>query len=177
MNIVRNYSHHAYFGGWSEGNDFEIEGLTNSVIEHNVIYGSSWPIRGGGSGLEFRYNLVLQAGHEWMQPDAGISIHHNVFVGGDCDQGGLLSYADPANTDGTVINISNNTIDPMLSSDMTAAIVVDASSPTVNINSNAFVNISTRDIDSESGPTVTILGDCHQRLQRVLWSSNVQLFR
>lgn len=105
VQIRRNYSHHVYYGGWSQGSNFELGGGTGVVAEHNVIFGSSWPVRGVAG--EFRYNLVLEAGHEWLWADHdGGAIHHNVFIGGDADVGGLYVVYAPQN-----VRIFNNTID------------------------------------------------------------------
>ena len=104
LQVRRNYSHHAYRGGWSQGNNFEIDGAT-VVVEWNVIYGSSWPVRGVGG--EFRYNLVLEAGHQWLwATKTNASVHHNIFVGGDADIGGIYVLYNPTN-----VRIFNNTID------------------------------------------------------------------
>src|SRR6185503_2813453 len=52
---------------------------TNALAEHNVIRGGSWPVE-NASG-EFRYNLVIHAGHSCVrQPQSGARIHHNVFM-------------------------------------------------------------------------------------------------
>ena len=103
--IRGNYSHHIYYGGWSQGANFELGGDSDVVTEHNVITGSSWPIRGIAG--EFRYNLVLDAGHQWLWAgDSGCSIHHNVFIGGEADVGGIYILYDPQG-----VEIYNNTID------------------------------------------------------------------
>jgi hypothetical protein len=105
VQIRRNYSHHVYYGGWSQGSNFELGGGGGVVAEHNVIIGSSWPVRGVAG--EFRYNLVLEAGHQWLWADHdGGSIHHNVFIGGEADVGGLYVLYAPQN-----VRIFNNTID------------------------------------------------------------------
>jgi hypothetical protein len=138
--VKRNYSHHVYVGGWSQGANFEIFDTAASTIEHNVIYDSSWPVRGGGAGTEFRYNLVLMAGHEWMQPNAGIAVHHNLFVGGDEDQGGLFVYNSEAAPNAPVIDIYNNTLDGMAGTGIMAAIRLGSTAGPTRINSNAFLN-------------------------------------
>jgi hypothetical protein len=83
ITISRNYSHHVYFGGWSQGNNFELGAANNNVlVEHNVVRDSSWAVR--DVACEFRYNLVLGAGHQWMWITAdNANVHHNVFAGGD----------------------------------------------------------------------------------------------
>ena len=150
MQVRRNYSHHVYYGGWSQGANFEIEATTSSTIEHNVIYGSSWPVRGCSMGCQFQYNLVLSAGHEWMQPDPGASVHHNVFLGGDNDVGGFYAYNDPAVPNAPTINIYNNTIDGSLSPGMATSLLTDTSTGAIALNSNAFCHVP-------NGPTLNVL--------------------
>ncbi|HWP05234.1 MAG TPA: right-handed parallel beta-helix repeat-containing protein [Polyangiaceae bacterium] len=140
VEVRRNYSHHVYFGGWSQGNNFELQGSPSSLIEHNVIAGSSWPSR--GVACEFRYNLVLDAGHEWLWPADGGSIHHNVFVGGDNDVGGIYVLYEPKS-----VTFRNNTLDGLLG----GAIAVLMDSGNLTLTSNAFVNFP-------KGPTVDIRG-------------------
>src|SRR5438874_11988188 len=89
IEIRRNYSHHLYNGGWSQASNFELGGRGDVIAEHNVIVGSSWPVRGVGG--EFRYNLVLEGGHQWLWADHdGANVHHNVFIGGENDVGGIF---------------------------------------------------------------------------------------
>ena len=65
ITVRRNYSRHVYFGGWSQGNNFELGASDNNVlVEHNIVRDSSWAVR--DVACEFRYNLVLGAGHQWM---------------------------------------------------------------------------------------------------------------
>src|SRR5207245_1339556 len=105
IQVRRNYSHHVYYGGWSQGANFELFGSPSIVVEHNVISGSSWPVR--GVSCEFRYNLVLDAGHQWLWADSTDgSIHHNVFAGGESDVGGIYALYNPQN-----VRIFNNTFD------------------------------------------------------------------
>ena len=105
VQVRRNYSHHVYYGGWSQGNNFELGGTASVVVEHNVISSSSWPIRGVGG--EVRYNLVVNAGHEWLwASNNNASVHHNIFIGGDADIGGIYVLYSPTN-----VRIFNNTID------------------------------------------------------------------
>jgi hypothetical protein len=74
-----NYSHHDYHGGWSQGFNFDFYNTSGFLIEHNVIYQGSWPVQ-SISG-EFRYNLVVECGHEWLRTaEDGTRIHHNIFV-------------------------------------------------------------------------------------------------
>ena len=130
VQVRRNYSHHVYYGGWSQGANFELESSPNITVEHNVIYNSSWPVR--GVGCEFRYNLVLSAGHEWLWVEPNGSIHHNVFVGGDQDIGGIFVLYNPPN-----VNFFNNTLDGSLSTG--AATAVNMEDGDFTMTSNAMV--------------------------------------
>jgi hypothetical protein len=140
VELRRNFSHHAYYGGWSQGNNFELEGSPSILVEHNVIYGSSWPSR--GVACEYRYNLVLDAGHEWLWPDDGANIHHNVFVGGENDVGGIYVLYDPPS-----VKFYNNTLDGQLG----GAFAILLQNGNLSLSSNAFVNFP-------DGPTVQIEG-------------------
>jgi len=140
IQVRRNYSHHNYFGGWSQGANFELFSSPNMTVEHNVVRGSSWPVR--GAGCEFRYNLVLKAGHEWLWPEPNASIHHNLFVAGSNDVGGIwLRY------DYSGVKFFNNTIDGF--EDWKTAIELDLGS--MEVTSNAFVKVP-------DGPTINIAG-------------------
>ena len=131
--VRRNFSHHIYYGGWSQGSNFELSGSPSILAEHNVLAGSSWTIRGVGG--EFRYNLVLDGGEDWMWVNPNAFVHHNVFVGGDLNRGGVY------NTYGyTGIRILNNTFDGMTGPDAWNAIYSTGSE---TVNSNVFVNVST----------------------------------
>jgi hypothetical protein len=106
--VVRgNLAYHVYYGGWSQGNVMEVDGSDDLVIEHNVVGGGSWPIRSLGGTL--RYNLVLDAGHQWLWVTGDdAAVHHNVFAGGDADVAGIWAIYGPQNVD-----IYNNTIDTL----------------------------------------------------------------
>ena len=141
VELRRNYSHHVYFGGWSQGCNFELGGSANVTAEHNVIYGSSWPVRGVGG--QFRYNLVLEAGHQWVWADTpGGAIHHNLFVGGEADVGGIYVLYDPAN-----VTIANNTIDGLSA----IGLAVKMASGTVAMRSNLFYRVPAPAVSIEGG--------------------------
>ena len=78
--IQGNYLHHDYHGGFSQGFNLWLEGSSgNELAEHNVIRGGSWPIQSFGG--EFRYNLVIDSGHDfWRSATDNTQIHHNVFA-------------------------------------------------------------------------------------------------
>jgi hypothetical protein len=83
---------------------------------------------------EFRYNLVLMGGEDWMWLDSGAKVHHNVFVGGDNNRSGLY------NTYGnTGIFIQNNTLDGRggTGSGMNAILVTGSET----VTSNLFMNM------------------------------------
>ena len=64
--IQGNYLHHDYHGGFSQGFNLWLEGSSgNELAEHNVIRGGSWPIQSFGG--EFRYNLVIDSGHDFWR--------------------------------------------------------------------------------------------------------------
>jgi hypothetical protein len=108
--IQGNYLHHDYHGGFSQGFNLWLEGSSgDELAEHNVIRGGSWPIQSFGG--EFRYNLVVDSGHDfWRSAADNTQIHHNVFAhasglntGYD---GGLKVYGGESG-----LNIYNNTFD------------------------------------------------------------------
>ena len=144
--VVRhNYSDHIYYGGWSQGNNLEAGGNSTLLAEHNILIGSSWTIRGMAG--EFRYNLVLMGGEDWMWLDNNANVHHNVFVGGDNNRSGLY------NTYGnTGIRIQNNTLDGMGSTTggVNAILVTGAE----NVSSNLFMNLAYTPISIENNGTL-----------------------
>jgi hypothetical protein len=147
--IRRNYSHHHYDGGWSQGSNYELSGSPTLVVEHNVIYDSSWPVR--GAGCEFRYNLVSQAGHEFIWPEKGGSIHHNLFVGGFSDIASIYLI-----NKGTGVKVFNNTVDGQLYKDMVTAVSLTAGAE-MSLTSNAFINVP-KPLGAAAGATVTLTG-------------------
>ena len=144
MTISGNVLLSSYLGGWSQGQLLELFGSTATTVEHNVLFGSSWPVRGVAG--EFRYNLVLKAGHEWLWPAEHAHIHHNVFVGGDNDVGGIASFYAAGD-----IRIENNTFDAQSGSLVRA--MIDWENGTTTLRSNAFLNVP---ITSAAPATVVI---------------------
>jgi hypothetical protein len=133
MTVRGNFVHHTYYGGWSQGQLLEVHETSPILVEHNVLMDSSWPVRGIAG--EFRYNLVLKGGHQWMVPDDGAYVHHNIFIGGDLDTGGITGYYD--------INarVENNTFDGLRGHLVNAA--VSWRMGTTTLKSNAFINVPT----------------------------------
>ncbi|HTA20777.1 MAG TPA: hypothetical protein VK989_15900, partial [Polyangia bacterium] len=127
MLIKRNYTHHVYYGGWSQGSNYELTSTPTMTVENNVINDSSWPVR--GVACEFRYNLVLAAGHEFLWADSNASVHHNLFVGGDSDIASLYLINNPTN-----VQIYNNTIDGMLYTDYVTALQITGGSAAFSSN-------------------------------------------
>jgi hypothetical protein len=132
--LRRNYSHHVYYGGWSQGNNFELGGANDQVfVEHNIVRDSSWAVR--DVGCEFRYNLVLGAGHEWMWiTEDNAFVHHNIFAGGDADVTGIWLIYGPKN-----VRFWNNTIDGFNHNDGPSLLLVGTEA-TADVQSCAFFN-------------------------------------
>jgi hypothetical protein len=145
ITIRRNYAHHIYYGGWSQGSNFELGGAASVLAEHNVIAGSSWPVRGVGG--ELRYNLILEGGHEWVMMPNNVNggfVHHNLMVGGELDQGGFASIY--GGTSG--VRAYNNTLDGMNS---TVGAIGVKGGGSFALNSNLIMNFA----PSNAHPVVT----------------------
>jgi hypothetical protein len=142
--VRRNYSDHIYYGGWSQGNNLEAGGNSSLLAEHNILIGSSWTIRGMAG--EFRYNLVLMGGEDWMWLDTGAIVHHNLFIGGDNNRSGLYNISD-----NTGIVIQNNTLDGMSATGGLNAVLVTGSEA---ITSNLFMNFPYAPISIENKGTL-----------------------
>jgi hypothetical protein len=133
--VIRgNLVYQTYFGGWSQGNNMEVDDSPDLLIEHNLVGGGSWPIRGLGGTL--RYNLVLDAGHQWLWVSGdGAAIHHNVFAGGEAEIAGIRLIYGPRN-----VQIYNNTIDGLRIESMTNPIWVEDEA-SADVRANAIVNM------------------------------------
>jgi uncharacterized repeat protein (TIGR01451 family) len=146
-----NYSGSRYLGGWSQGLNFELPDSAGILVEHNVVRGSSWPVRSLDG--EFRYNLVTNPGHSWLQhPAANANIHHNVLVSeseNDTAQGLWVLYGNQG------IRFVNNTVDA-------GAPIVGAFGNGVDVTDGGAIVLSnafTRFPDSDAGnPVVTGTG-------------------
>jgi hypothetical protein len=136
--VVRgNYSHHNYRGEWSQG--FNLV-LTNSaadlLTEHNLIRGGSWPVEGLAG--EYRYNLQVGYGHEWIRMlHSNARVHHNVFVpeGGGGLGAGLWAYLPWFVPEATGIQIYNNTMDGGALTGDFAGAFVELSNPLITVSS------------------------------------------
>ncbi len=134
-----NYSTHNYRGEWSQGFNFIFLESTGLLVEHNVIRGGSWPVQ-SMSG-EFRYNLVVDSGHEWVRSIGDNSLfHHNIFIQTTGDGNintGIWMYQDGHN-----VSIFNNTFDcgGTLMNWSTSVVMVSAGSQMASVRNNAFTN-------------------------------------
>jgi hypothetical protein len=147
ITVRRNYSRHVYFGGWSQGNNFELGASDNNVlVEHNIVRDSSWPVR--DVACEFRYNLILGAGHQWMWITGdNANVHHNVFAGGDADVTGIWMIYSPHN-----VHFYNNTIDGLNETAGPSALIVDEAA-TADVQSCVFLNMHSPEMVSFPGAT------------------------
>ena len=151
VTLRRNYSHHVYYGGWSQGNNFELGAANDHVIvEHNIVRDSSWAVR--DVACEFRYNLILGAGHEWMWITGDNAyVHHNIFAGGDADMTGIWLIYGPQN-----VRFWNNTIDGFNQVNGPNVLLVGTDA-TADVQSCAFFNTRVSPIVSVDG-TLTSAG-------------------
>jgi hypothetical protein len=155
ITIRRNYSRHVYFGGWSQGNNFELGASDNNVlVEHNVIRDSSWAVR--DVACEFRYNLILGAGHQWMWITGDNAyVHHNIFAGGDADVTGIWLIYSPQN-----VRFYNNTIDGLNETAGPSALNVDEAA-TADVQSCAILNMHSPVMVSFAGASTNLINVGH----------------
>ncbi len=146
--IRRNISDQLYTGGWSQGNNFEMNSGSDLVVEENLISGGSWPVRGFG-GM-FRYNLVLNAGHEWLWiTQNNAVVHHNIFAEGDVDVGGVWMIYGP-----TGVQFYNNTLDGFASTAQQIPFIAGDQS-TGTIHSNVFYRFNGTPVLERDGAVAT----------------------
>jgi hypothetical protein len=143
-NIIQgNYDLHDYHGGWSQGFNLYLENASdNELAEHNVIRSSSWPVQSFGG--EFRYNLVVDSGHDWWRSSRdNTKIHNNLFVhtlGPDgAFNGGIMVYSQESGLD-----IYNNTFDGggAIGKFNASAIVIGTGSLFASVRNNVFTGFS-----------------------------------
>jgi hypothetical protein len=141
--IQGNYDLHDYHGGWSQGfNLYSDHGSNGQLAEHNVIRSGSWPVQSFGG--EFRYNMVVDSGHDWWRSSVdNTKIHHNLFIhttGPDGSfNGGIMVYSGESG-----ISIYNNTFDGGGSTGLFNAspIVIGTGSVFASIRNNVFTGFS-----------------------------------
>ena len=137
MVIRGNYDRHNYRGEWSQGFNLVAHGsASDTLVEHNLIRGGSWPVQSIVG--EFRYNLVVGYGHEWIRTlHTGAHIHHNVFVpeGGGGQGHGIWAYLPYYLPSATGLRIDNNTMDGGAQTGDFAGPFVELSDPLIQATS------------------------------------------
>lgn len=153
--IEGNFVRNVYYGGWSQGQLMELHGTEPITVRHNILIGSSWPVRGIAG--ELAYNVIANGGHESVVPDANANIHHNLFIGcggpdgGDCNGGIVGGIYDVPN-----VKVVNNTFDGLNRHYIIAAVWIQKNSAVVR--SNSFYNLpalqNSAAIDLEPGASI-----------------------
>lgn len=141
--IQGNYLRHDYHGGFSQGFNLIMAGSSDqALIEHNVIRGGSWPVQSVGG--EFRYNLVVESGHNfWRGTRHNTQIHHNIFVNAAAAntgyEGAMKVYSGE-----TGVAVYNNTFDAggAIGAFNSAAFNLGAGSLFASIRNNLFTAFS-----------------------------------
>ncbi|HEX7150273.1 MAG TPA: right-handed parallel beta-helix repeat-containing protein [Thermoanaerobaculia bacterium] len=138
VTVQGNFVRNIYYGGWSQGQLMELGGSSPIKVLHNVLIGSSWPIRGIAG--ELAYNLVTNGGHTSLVPGNNASVHHNIFLGcgggdgGDCNWGIIGGLYDVQN-----VQVVNNTFDALNQGSIVAAVFQQDGEAVVR--SNTFARI------------------------------------
>jgi hypothetical protein len=137
VTIEGNFVRNVYFGGWSQGQLMELGGSHPIGVLHNVLIGSSWPVRGIAG--ELAYNLIANGGHTSAVPDDDAYIHHNIFLGcggdgGDCNWGTIGGVYDVHN-----VRVVNNTFDLLNQGSVIGAVYLQQGA--ASVRSNSFVRI------------------------------------
>jgi hypothetical protein len=139
--IRGNYMHHDYHGGWSQGFNLVLAGSSQALAEHNVIFGSSWPVQSPGG--DFRYNLVAWVGHNWIRaPQSGARIYRNVFMAPQ--PAGYVTEGIWLYGNQTGVQVSNNTFDGggSLLDYFGAAVSVSSGSGVSVLKNNVFTGMA-----------------------------------
>jgi hypothetical protein len=137
-----NYIHHDYYGGWSQGFNLVGSGSSNLLAEHNILRDSSWVVQSFPG--EFRYNLVVNSGHNWIRSLAtGAKVHHNVFVhavAGGGVNAGIWTYLGEKD-----VAVYNNTFDggaPLVRSFAAPIIEVSPGCRLASLRNNVFTGVA-----------------------------------
>jgi hypothetical protein len=151
ITIEGNFIRNVYYGGWSQGQLMELGGSAPIKVLHNVLSGSSWPVRGIAG--ELAYNLITNGGHTSTVPDNNAYVHHNIFLGcgGDCNWGFLAGVYDTHN-----VRVVNNTFDALNQGFIIGAVYMQQGS--AEVRSNSFVNIPLVQNDPNAA-TIGLLGN------------------
>jgi hypothetical protein len=158
--VIRgNYDRHNYRGEWSQGFNLVLSGSAqDTLVEHNLIRGGSWPVQTLAG--EFRYNLVVGYGHEWIRTlHTGARIHHNVLVpeGGGGLNAGIWAYLPSWLPSATGQQVYNNTLDGGALTGDFAGPFVEISDPLIQVTSlrnNLFTYARDYDNGSPGEPLV-----------------------
>jgi hypothetical protein len=143
LTVRGNYIRHDYFGGWSQGFALYCENCQDILAEHNIIRQSSWPVQTFAG--EFRYNLVVDSGHNWIRVlTSGTKFHHNLLIhtggfGGDVNAG-LWLYNNRKD-----VSIYNNTFDggaPLARDFTNPMIELSAGCNLASLRNNVFTGMS-----------------------------------
>ena len=141
IHVIGNYIHHDYRGTWSQGFNFYCENSDNILAEHNVLRASSWPLQTFGG--EFRYNLMIDAGHNWVRTlTSNTRFHHNLLVHTGDPYGtgigsGLWLYSNRKD-----VAIYNNTFDGGETRDFDCPIIVLSSGCSLStLRNNVFTGV------------------------------------
>ena len=141
--VIRgNYMHHDYNGGWSQGFNLICDNCQDLLAEHNVIRDSSWLVQ-SLSG-EFRYNLVVNSGHNWIRTlTTGTKVHHNLFVHGV--HGGGVNSGVWLYNDRKDVAVYNNTFDggaPTVRAFAAPMIELSAGCSLATLRNNVFTGVA-----------------------------------
>ena len=143
MHVIGNYIHHEYRGTWSQGFNFYCENSEGVLAEHNVLRAGSWPLQSFGG--EFRYNLMIDSGHNWVRTlTSGTRFHHNLLVHtgdayGTGMNGGLWLYNNRQD-----VAIYNNTFDggaPAARDFQTPIIALSTGCTLSSLRNNVFTGV------------------------------------
>lgn len=162
--IRLNFTHHIYFSGWSQASNYELGNISSLVVEHNVIVGSNWNIR-GCDGV-FRYNLVLvqdaQEGAIWTGTGAA-DIHHCILRGASGFGGRGLMFGTYPATNARIRNCTvdgvNNAGDPLVELSagaggvwtLNSCLFARGSSPAIRVGSGDTLTADYNDFFSNAG--------------------------
>jgi hypothetical protein len=142
--VQGNYLRHDYYNGFSQGFNLMLSGNSNNVLaEHNVIRDSSWPLQSFGG--EFRYNLMLNSGHDFVRGGkSGAKFHHNIFMHAQAPNtgfnGAVFLYGGEQN-----VVFDNNTMDVGGATgrfNAPALVLGSADVSYASVRNNAFVHFS-----------------------------------
>ncbi len=132
ITVRRNYSHHVYYGGWSQGNNFELGDCNNHVIvEHNIVRDSSWAVR--GLARVSKYNLVMERGTNGCGLPVTMPMSIMKMAGENMDVTGIWMIYQPQN-----VRFWNNTVDGFGETAGPSVLLVDTG-VTADVESCAFL--------------------------------------